>query len=79
MGKSSDLSCVWGFFYVVTPNLLSFWQIIQEACPRLAAHLVAGGKQLDTAISRPADDIKVCGSEWYDRRLRTACVKAFQK
>lgn len=67
MGESSwSLLCLKLFFDIVTPNLLSFWQTIQEACPRLAVHLVAGGKQLDTAISRPADDIKACGSEWYD-------------
>lgn len=66
MGESSwSLLCL-RLFLCCHSNLLSFWQTIQEACPCLAAHLVAGGKQLDTAISRPADDIKACGSEWYD-------------
>lgn len=79
MGESVLISPVFEAFFYVTPNLFRFWQTIEEACPRLASHLVAGGKQLDTAISRPADDIKACGSEWYDSASADSLCESISK
>lgn len=40
---------------------------------------MAGGKQLDTAISGPADDIKACRSEWYDPASADSLCESISK